>query len=75
MAKIVGTNKWKTVVANLAHVTGEGPADMVLGTHLMMQIAKVTKGVYVGFAHRNEEAIVKDMAKPQDEIGQNDLVS
>ncbi len=65
MAKVVSVNKWKTVVANMAHVTRDGPADMILGTHLMMRIAEVTKGVYVGFTHRHEEAIVRDMSKAQ----------
>jgi Mg-chelatase subunit ChlI/Mg-chelatase subunit ChlD len=75
MAKIVSVNKWKTVVANMAHVTREGPADMILGTHLMMRIAEVTKGVYVGFTHRNEEAIVKDMSKGQNEPEQAGAIS
>ena len=51
----------------MAHVTREGPADMILGTHLMMRIAEVTKGVYVGFTHRDEQAIIKDMSKAQTE--------
>jgi Mg-chelatase subunit ChlD len=68
MAKIVSVNKWKTVVANMAHVTEDGPADMILGTQLMMHIAEVTKGVYVGFTHRDEKAIIKDMSKAQPEL-------
>ncbi len=75
MAKIVSVNKWKTVVANMAHVTREGPADMILGTHLMMRIAEVTKGVYVGFTHRNEEAIVRDMSKAENEPEQMSGIS
>jgi Mg-chelatase subunit ChlI/Mg-chelatase subunit ChlD len=63
MAKIISVNKWKTLIANMAHVTHEGPADLVLGTHLMTRIAQVTKGIYVGFSHRNEEALVRDMSK------------
>ena len=43
MAKIISVNKWKTIVANMAHVTGEGPADMVMGTTLMMRIARSRK--------------------------------
>jgi Mg-chelatase subunit ChlD len=66
MARIVSVNKWQTVVANMAHATHEGPADMVLGTRLMMRIAEVTKGIYVGFSHRNEQAIIKDMSKSHD---------
>jgi magnesium chelatase subunit I len=68
MARIVSVNKWKTVVANLAHVTDDGPADMILGTQLMMRIAEVTKGVYVGFTHRNKPPIIKDMSKTQPEL-------
>ncbi len=65
MAKSIASNKWKTVVANMAHVTDNGPADMVMGTHLMMNIAHVTRGVYVGFSRKKEEAIVKDMSPEQ----------
>ena len=64
MSKSISSNKWKTVVANMAHVTGNGPADMVMGTHLMMSIAHVTKGVYVGLSRkRGEEAIIQDMSQ------------
>jgi len=62
MAKSISLNKWKTVVANMAHVTDNGPADMVMGTHLMMNIAHVTRGVYVGFSRKKGEAIVHDMS-------------
>lgn len=65
IAKIISVNKWKTLIANMAHVTRDGPADMVLGTHLMTRIAQVTKGIYVGFSHRKEEAIVRDMSQEQ----------
>ena len=65
MAKSISSNKWKTVVANMAHVTDNGPADMVMGTHLMMNIAHVTRGVYVGFPRKKEEAIVQDMSPEQ----------
>lgn len=62
MARIVSANKWKTIIANMAHATKEGPADQVLGTNLMMHIAGITKGIYVGFS--NGEPIVKDMSQP-----------
>jgi Mg-chelatase subunit ChlI/Mg-chelatase subunit ChlD len=62
MAKSISSNKWKTVVANMAHVTDNGPADMIMGTNLMMNIAHVTRGVYVGFPRRKEEAVVKNMS-------------
>lgn len=75
MARIISTNKWKTVVANKAHITREGPADMIMGTHLMMRIAEVTKGVYVGFTHRNEEAIITDMSQTKNEFAQIDKIS
>lgn len=66
MAKLISTNKWRAIVANMAHVTGEGPADMVMGTSLMMRIAEVTKGVYVGFSHKDvEKSVVIDMAQVQ----------
>jgi len=65
MAKSISLNKWKTVVANMAHVTDNGPADMVMGTQLMMNIAHVTRGVYVGFSRKKEEAIVQDMSPEQ----------
>jgi Mg-chelatase subunit ChlI/Mg-chelatase subunit ChlD len=65
MAKSISLNKWKTVVANMAHVTENGPADMVMGTHLMMNIAHVTRGVYVGFSRKKDEAIVQDMSPEQ----------
>ena len=65
MAKSISLSKWKTVVANMAHVTDNGPADMVMGTHLMMNIAHVTKGVYVGFSRKKGEAIVQDMSPEQ----------
>jgi Mg-chelatase subunit ChlD len=63
MARTIALNKWKTVIANMAHVTDHGAADMVMGTHLMMNIAHVTKGVYVGFSRNKDEAIVKDMSQ------------
>jgi Mg-chelatase subunit ChlI/Mg-chelatase subunit ChlD len=63
MAKSIAVNKWKTVVANMAHVKEDGPADMVMGTHLMMNIAFVTKGVYVGFSRKKDEATVHDMSQ------------
>ncbi len=75
MAKIVSVNKWKTVVANTAHVTRERPADMILGTHLMMHIAEVPKGVYVGFTHMNEEAIIRDLSKAQNEFEEKTAMS
>jgi Mg-chelatase subunit ChlI/Mg-chelatase subunit ChlD len=75
MAKIVSVNKWKTVVANMAHVTDDGPADMIMGTQLMMRIAEVTKGVYVGFTHRNKQPIIKDMSKTQPELSELDLAT
>ena len=62
MAKSISLSKWKTVVANMAHVTDNGPADMVMGTQLMMKIAHVTRGVYVGFSRKKGEAIVHDMS-------------
>lgn len=65
MAKIVSVNKWKTVVANMAHVVEDGPTEMMMATQLMMRIAEVTKGVYVGFTHRDAEAVVRDMSKPR----------
>jgi Mg-chelatase subunit ChlD len=65
MAKIISVSKLKTLIANMAHVTHDGPADMVLGTHLMTRIAQVTKGIYVGFSHRKEEAIVRDMSQEE----------
>lgn len=66
MAKIISTNKWKAIVANMAHVIGEGPADMVMGTNLMMRIAEVTKGVYVGFSRKDlEKSVVIDMTQIQ----------
>jgi hypothetical protein len=52
----------------MAHVTDDGPADMILGTQLMMRIAEVTKGVYVGFTHRDKPPITKDMSKTQPEL-------
>jgi Mg-chelatase subunit ChlD len=75
MAKVISTNKWKTVVANMAHVTHEGPADMIMGTHIMMRIAQVTKGIYVGFSHKKEQPIVRDMSQAQVESGQQDNLS
>jgi magnesium chelatase subunit I len=68
MAKIVSVNKWKTVVANMAHVADDGPADMILGTQLMLRIAEVTKGVYVGFTHRDKPSMVRDMSRTQPEL-------
>jgi Mg-chelatase subunit ChlD len=65
MAKSISLSKWKTVVANMAHVTDNGPADMVMGTQLMMKIAHVTRGVYVGFSRKKGEAIVQDMSPEQ----------
>ncbi len=70
MAKIVSVNKWKTVVTNMAHVTRDGPADKIMGTHLLMRIAEVTKGVYVGFTQKDEQAIIKDMSKAQNEFAE-----
>lgn len=75
MAKVISVNKWKTVVANMAHVTHEGPADMVMGTHLMMRIAQVTKGVYVGFSHKKGQSLVRDMSQAQVETGRLDNLS
>jgi len=63
MARTISVNKWKTVVANMAHVNEDGPVDMVMGTHLMMNIAHVTKGIYVGFSRKKEEVIMQDMSK------------
>jgi len=63
MARTIALNKWKTVIANMAHVTEHGAPDMIMGTHLMMNIAHVTKGVYVGFPRSKDEAIVKDMSQ------------
>jgi len=64
-ARVISTNKWKTLVANMAHVVKEGPADLVLGTHLLMRIAETTKGVYVGFSHGRNEPMVRDMSQSQ----------
>ena len=75
MAKVISVNKWKTVVANMAHVTYEGPADMIMGTHLMMRIAQVTKGIYVGFSHKKEQSIVRDMSQARVDSGQLDKLS
>ncbi len=63
------------MVANMTHVTREGPADMILGTNLMMCIAEVTKGIYVGFTHRNEEAILREMSKAQNEFEEMNPIS
>ena len=38
------------------------------GTHLMIRIAEVTKGVYMGFIRRDEQAIIRNMSKAQTEF-------
>ena len=61
VSRIISSHKWKTVVANMAHVNENGPLDLIVGTRLMMNIARNTKGVYVGFPRKEDEAIVQDM--------------
>jgi Mg-chelatase subunit ChlD len=62
VSRTISSSKWKTIVANMAHVSEDGPTDLVNGTRLMTDIARVTKGVYVGFSRKKDEAIVKDMS-------------
>ena len=74
VSRMISSNKWKTIVANMAHVDESGPADLFVGTRLMMNIARTTKGVYVGFPRKDEEAVVQDMSmKTLMKIGLNDL--
>jgi Mg-chelatase subunit ChlI/Mg-chelatase subunit ChlD len=63
VSRSIPSRKWKTIVANMAHVPQNGPADQVVGTRLMLNIARVTKGVYVGFSNKKADAVVQDMSK------------
>jgi Mg-chelatase subunit ChlI/Mg-chelatase subunit ChlD len=68
MAKIISTNKWRTIMANMTHVTRDGPVDVIMGTQLMIRMAQTTKGIYVGFTHRNDQTIINDMSKPKADL-------
>ncbi|HUK50227.1 MAG TPA: VWA domain-containing protein, partial [Terriglobales bacterium] len=72
MAKIISTNKWKIVIANMTHAVQVGPADVLLGTQLMIRMAETTRGVYVGLTHRNDQTIINDMSKSRADSGQLD---
>jgi Mg-chelatase subunit ChlI/Mg-chelatase subunit ChlD len=62
VSRRIASNKWKTIVANMAHVSENGPKDLVVGTQLMMDIARTTRGIYVGFPRREKEPVVQDMS-------------
>jgi Mg-chelatase subunit ChlD len=63
MANMIANKKWRAIVANMAHAVEGSPIDLIMGTQLMIEIAKVTRGIYVGFPQKEGKPVILDMSR------------
>ena len=66
VAKVLQSNRTSSLVVNMHHAPlgQSAPVDLLIGTELMQQIAKISRGVYIGFDHYTGEQVTADLSLP-----------